>query len=92
VGGLIHLSAERTATNAVISIKDTGVGIPQHLLSTIFDPYAQVEPDAQMQGGLGIGLALVKHIVQLHDGTVRALSDGPNTGAEFIVQLPIVNE
>ena len=90
VGGLIHLSAERIETNAIISIKDNGVGIPQDLLSTIFDPYAQVKPDTQTQGGLGIGLALVKHIVQLHDGTVRALSDGPNTGAEFIVQLPIV--
>ena len=90
-GGLIRLSAKRIETNAIISIKDTGVGIPQHLLSTIFEPYAQVEPDAQKQGGLGIGLALVKHIVQLHDGTVRALSDGPNTGAEFIVQLPILD-
>src|SRR6185369_1736185 len=92
VGGLIRLSAERIETNVTISIKDTGVGILQDSLSTIFDPYTQVEPDAQTKGGLGIGLALVKHIVQLHGGTVRALSDGPNTGAEFIVQLPIVKE
>jgi len=92
VGGLIRLSAERIETNVTISIKDTGVGILQDSLSTIFDPYTQVEPDAQTKGGLGIGLALVKHIVQLHGGTVRALSDGPNTGAEFIVQLPIVEE
>ena len=92
VGGRIHLSAERIETNVTISIKDTGVGIRQDLLSTIFDPYTQVEQDVQTKGGLGIGLALVKDIVQLHDGTVRALSDGPNTGAEFIVQLPVVNE
>jgi len=92
VGGLIRLSAERIETNVTISIKDTGVGILQDSLSTIFDPYTQVEPDAQTKGGLGIGLSLVKHIVQLHGGTVRALSDGPNTGAEFIVQLPIVEE
>ena len=90
VGGSIHLSAERIETNAIVSIKDTGIGIHPDLLSTIFDPYAQAEPDAQAKGGLGIGLALVKHIVQRHGGTVRALSDGPNTGAEFIVQLPII--
>ena len=76
----------------LMSIGSARFGCVQDLLSTIFDPYTQVEPDAQTKGGLGIGLALVKHIVQLHGGTVRALSDGPNTGAEFIVQLPIVEE
>jgi signal transduction histidine kinase len=90
-GGLIHLTAERMEAEAIVSIKDSGIGIPQHMLVTIFDQYAQVaDADFQTNGGLGIGLSLVKHIVELHGGKVYARSDGPGTGAEFVVQLPLI--
>jgi PAS domain S-box-containing protein len=90
-GGLIHLTAERIETGAIVSIKDSGIGIPQHMLAKIFNPYAQVtDSDFQTNGGLGIGLSLVRHIVELHGGAVHARSDGPGTGAEFIVQLPLI--
>ena len=69
---------------------DTGVGIPRSA-PHIFDLFTQVDRTLnRSQGGLGVGLALVRRLVQMHGGTVTARSDGPGTGAEFVVNLPLV--
>jgi CheY-like chemotaxis protein len=72
-----------------ISVRDTGIGIPADMLSRVFDMFTQV-PHAieRSQGGLGIGLTLVKRLVEMHGGSVEARSAGPGLGAEFIVRLP----
>jgi PAS domain S-box-containing protein len=90
-GGSIDLSAERHGTTAVISVKDCGIGIPPEMLDRIFDMFIQVDDSLERtHGGLGIGLTLVKRLVEMHGGTVEARSDGPDRGSEFIVRLPIV--
>ncbi|MBI2877390.1 MAG: PAS domain-containing protein [Candidatus Tectomicrobia bacterium] len=88
-GGRIWLSAEREGARAVLRIRDTGVGIPPELLPHVFDLFVQEDrsPD-RAQGGLGIGLTLVKSLVEMHGGTVEAHSEGPGKGSEFIVRLP----
>ena len=89
--GRIYLSAERQGSDAVVTVKDTGVGIPQEMLPKIFDMFTQVDRSLdRAQGGLGIGLTLVQRIVGLHDGTVIAQSEGVGQGSEFQVRLPIV--
>ena len=72
-----------------ISVKDDGIGIPAHMLVTIFDKFSQGERSGRSHGGLGIGLALVKGLVELHGGNVEARSEGPDCGSEFIVSLPV---
>ncbi len=88
-GGQIWLTAERQGNEAVVSVKDTGIGIPTESLPNIFDMFSQVgrsvDPSA---GGLGIGLALVKALVEMHGGTVRAESEGPGKGTIFTVRIP----
>src|SRR5207249_7221966 len=76
----------------VVSIRDDGVGIPEDMLERIFDLFAQVDRSlsSASQWGLGIGLALVRTLVEMHGGSVRASSAGPNQGSEFTVRLPIV--
>jgi PAS domain S-box-containing protein len=75
---------------ALVSVRDTGVGIAREMLPRLFEPFAQAESTLdRARGGLGLGLALVKGLVELHDGTVQVHSDGPGTGAEFTVQLPL---
>ena len=88
-GGHITLSARRRAGMVEISVRDTGMGIPQDMLTRVFDMFTQV-PHAieRSQGGLGIGLTLVKRLVEMHGGSVEARSAGPGRGAEFIVRLP----
>jgi signal transduction histidine kinase len=88
-GGRIHLTVSRDDGYVAISIADTGVGIPQDLIPRVFDLFTQVhtQPD-RAQGGLGIGLALVRRLVEMHGGTVTARSQGPGTGSEFVVRLP----
>jgi signal transduction histidine kinase/ActR/RegA family two-component response regulator len=88
-GGRIVLSAQVFGSEAVITVRDTGVGIPADMLSNIFEMFVQVDParDRSRQG-LGIGLTLVRRLVELHGGTVEARSDGPGKGSEFIVRLP----
>jgi PAS domain S-box-containing protein len=73
-----------------ISVKDTGIGIPQAKLSEIFDLFARVDPSPTSQGGLGIGLTLVRQLVELHGGTVEARSAGPDQGSEFVLRLPVI--
>ncbi len=90
IGGRITLTALREQAEAVISVSDNGVGIDQESLSIIFDMFNQVGRDInRSQGGLGIGLALVRRLAELHGGTVAATSGGVNQGARFTVRLPL---
>ena len=90
-GGHIELIAERQGSDAVVSVKDTGVGIPPDMLPKVFDLFTQVDRSLdKSQGGLGIGLTLVKRLVEMHDGSVEARSEGEGQGSEFVVRLPVV--
>ncbi|HEX5472796.1 MAG TPA: PAS domain S-box protein, partial [Lacipirellulaceae bacterium] len=92
-GGQIDLVVEREESAVAISIKDNGIGIPREMIDRIFDMFIQVDASLERaHGGLGIGLTLVKRLVEMHGGSVEARSDGPNRGSEFLVQLPIVVE
>jgi CheY-like chemotaxis protein/two-component sensor histidine kinase len=89
-GGHIWLTAERIADQAVVSVRDTGIGIPTEHLSHIFEMFSQVAPAMERsQGGLGIGLALASGLIELHGGTIEARSGGADKGSEFIVRLPV---
>ncbi|WP_246524566.1 hybrid sensor histidine kinase/response regulator [Gemmata palustris] len=89
-GGHIRLSAERDGAGVVVRVRDTGIGISAVHLPHIFDVFVQVDTVwHRAQGGLGIGLSLVKEFVELHGGRVEAHSDGPGTGCEFVVRLPL---
>ncbi|HET6326502.1 MAG TPA: ATP-binding protein [Planctomycetaceae bacterium] len=90
VGGEIWLTGKRDGNEAVISVRDTGIGIPPELLTHIFEPFIQEDrlPD-RANGGLGIGLALVRSLIDLHGGRVQAFSQGRGRGSEFVVHLPL---
>jgi PAS domain S-box-containing protein len=89
-GGQIWLTARPNGGEAVISIRDTGMGIPPEMLARIFDMFMQVDRTVKRsQGGLGIGLTLSQSLVQLHGGTIEAKSEGLGKGSEFIVRLPL---
>lgn len=93
-GGEVVVAASRHATRpiAFLSIRDTGIGIDVAALSKIFEAFVQAERGVERsRGGLGLGLALVKGIVELHGGGVCAKSLGPGTGSEFIVELPLID-
>ena len=91
-GGRIWLSAEREGEEALIRVKDTGIGIASELLPRIFDMFTQSAlPLERAQGGLGVGLSLVDRLVKLHGGTVSAYSAGPGQGSQFTVRLPAWN-
>jgi signal transduction histidine kinase len=80
--GRIALTAERQGGDVVVTVKDTGLGIPADKLASIFDMFTQVDASRERaQGGLGIGLTLVKRLVEMHDGTVEARSEGPGGAA-----------
>jgi signal transduction histidine kinase len=88
-GGHIRLSAAVKSGQVVLRVRDNGRGIAPNLLPHVFDLFRQVPgPAGQATGGLGIGLALVRALVELHGGSVAAHSDGPGSGAEFVVRLP----
>jgi signal transduction histidine kinase/ActR/RegA family two-component response regulator len=87
-GGCIRLSAERRVGEVVVTVRDNGIGIPTEALGHIFDMFSQVDRSIERNtGGLGIGLALVKGLVEMHGGTVTAASEG--TGSTFTVLLPL---
>ncbi len=89
-GGRIEISAERRDAEAIVTVADTGVGIPPEMLALVFDPFTQIDGAAvRIRGGLGIGLALVRDIVRLHGGDVQAHSDGEGLGSRFVVRLPL---
>jgi PAS domain S-box-containing protein len=91
--GHIWLTAERQGPEAMIHVKDTGIGILPEMLPHVFDLFVQADRSLdRAQGGLGIGLTLVKALVELHQGKVEAYSPGVGKGAEFIVHLPVVPE
>jgi signal transduction histidine kinase/ActR/RegA family two-component response regulator len=88
-GGRIWISAERRGGDVVVSVRDTGIGIPSDALPRIFDMFSQVDRSIERStGGLGIGLALVKGLVEMHEGTVTATSEGQGKGSTFTVKLP----
>ena len=88
-GGHVWLSAEREGSHAVIRVRDDGDGIGPDLLPNVFDLFVQgARTIARSEGGLGLGLALVKSLVTLHGGTVAATSNGPGRGSEFVVRVP----
>jgi PAS domain S-box-containing protein len=89
-GGTITVRVEREGREAVVSVVDTGSGIPADQLERIFDMFMQVDRSLERaQGGLGIGLTLVKRLVEMHGGSVQARSAGVGRGSEFVVRLPI---
>jgi PAS domain S-box-containing protein len=88
VGGRVTLAARTEESSMVLSVRDTGVGIAREQLPRLFEMYSQLTP-VEQHGGLGIGLSLVRGLVVLHGGTATAHSDGPGTGSEFIVRLPL---
>jgi PAS domain S-box-containing protein len=90
-GGRIWLTARREENEVVISVRDDGAGIPVAMLPRVFDLFTQADHTYhRAQGGLGIGLTLVRSIVNMHGGTVAAHSDGPGHGSEFLVRLPLL--
>jgi PAS domain S-box-containing protein len=89
--GRIDLRLERAGSRARLTVRDTGRGISPELLPHIFDRFRQDER-TRSHGGLGLGLAIVCHIVKLHEGTVRAESDGEGRGATLVVELPLPGE
>lgn len=89
-GGEIAVHVETVDESAVFSVRDNGIGIPANVLPTIFDMFAQADASHdRTEGGLGIGLAVARRIVELHGGTVQATSGGKNRGSEFVVSLPL---
>ncbi|HYD56970.1 MAG TPA: PAS domain S-box protein [Burkholderiales bacterium] len=90
-GGRVELTVREENGQALVSVRDTGAGIPQHLLGGVFDTFAQIDTNLKRAGGgLGIGLSLAKKLLDLHGGTIEARSEGPGRGAEFIVRLPVL--
>ncbi|HWP46186.1 MAG TPA: PAS domain S-box protein [Candidatus Limnocylindrales bacterium] len=92
-GGRIWLTCTQEGEEAVIRIRDTGIGIPPEMLLRIFDLFTQASQSLdRSQGGLGIGLTLVRSLVQMHGGSVSAFSEGLGRGSEFVVRLPVLSE
>jgi PAS domain S-box-containing protein len=92
-GGRIALSAELDEREVVVRVTDTGVGIPSDKLGEIFQMFTQVDRSLERsRGGLGIGLSLVKRLVEMHGGSVTAASDGEGRGSEFAVRLPVLSD
>ncbi|MBX9656070.1 response regulator [bacterium] len=89
-GGVISLDAKVEGDEIVVSVRDNGIGISSHALSKVFDMFMQADRSSRRaQGGLGIGLTLVKTVVEMHGGTVAARSEGLARGSEFIVRIPL---
>jgi signal transduction histidine kinase/FixJ family two-component response regulator len=88
-GGEIVVSLRRAEREAVLCVRDTGIGIPAAMLGRIFEPFAQIESEDGSSGGLGIGLTLARSLVEMHGGRILAHSEGPGRGSEFSVRLPL---
>ena len=90
-GGHILMTVWREDGMAVVAVKDNGIGIPPAMLDRVFEMFMQVDRSLEKTaGGLGIGLSLVKGLLEMHGGTVEAMSDGEGMGSEFVVRLPVV--
>ena len=91
-GGSIALRARREGGHALVTVRDSGIGIPPDALENVFEMFSQVSQNiGRAQGGLGIGLALVRSLVQMHGGTVEASSAGVGQGSTFTLRLPLAN-
>lgn len=91
--GTIKVTVERERDQALVRVVDSGVGIESHMLTRVFDLFAQADRSLdRAQGGMGLGLTLVQSLVRLHDGQIEARSKGLGRGSEFRVQLPIAHE
>lgn len=92
-GGHIEITLARNGSEAVVTLKDTGIGIPHDSLNLVFEMFSQVQAHKDHAGGgLGIGLALVRSLVEMHEGRVDAQSEGPGRGSLFTVRLPLLQE
>jgi PAS domain S-box-containing protein len=92
-GGCIHVTVERSGGEAVVRVRDTGIGIDPAMLDHVFELFAQVDQSpARTRGGLGVGLTLVRSLVGMHGGNVIARSQGIGAGSEFEVRLPVLDE
>lgn len=90
--GRISLAARQVDDRVEIRVRDTGIGIPAHLLPTIFEMFTQLNRQAgRPQSGLGIGLALVRKLVEMHGGSITAFSEGDGLGSEFLMTLPVIS-
>lgn len=92
-GGKIHLALLKEDGEAVLRVRDNGRGIPRHMLESIFEMFVQSEESLdRSKGGMGIGLTLVRTLVELHGGRIKAYSPGKDQGSEFVVRLPLLND
>ena len=92
-GGRVQISLKNQGSQAQIQVRDTGKGISAEFLPHVFDYFRQADASTtRSQGGLGLGLAIVRHLVELHGGTVSADSPGAGQGATFTVKLPLMND
>jgi len=91
-GGNIQIIAERADEEVVVTVKDDGIGIPPDQLQAVFEMFSQVRAGRERaEGGLGIGLTLVKRLVEIHGGSIEARSEGLGRGSEFVVRLPVLD-
>ena len=92
-GGAVRLAVQRKESTVVISASDSGIGIRPEFLPHVFEPFRQAEdPTTRSHGGLGLGLSIVRHLVELHGGTIRAFSEGEGLGSTFTVTLPLLRQ
>jgi signal transduction histidine kinase len=90
-GGRVSLRAERDNSSVVVTITDSGIGIPAQQLGEIFNMFSQVDRSLEREhAGLGVGLTLARRLVEMHGGSIEAYSDGPGQGSRFVVRLPVV--
>jgi signal transduction histidine kinase len=91
-GGQITVAAQQEGDQALFRIRDTGIGIPTHMLDKVFDMFIQIDSGLdRAHGGLGIGLTLVRELVNLHQGSISVTSDGAGQGSEFTVRIPVAD-
>lgn len=89
-GGRIWLTAERSGSEVTVRVRDTGMGIPADVVPHVFDLFVQAERALdRLPGGLGVGLSIVRGLVEMHGGHVEAFSEGPGRGSEFVLRLPV---
>ncbi len=90
-GGRVQVVLQRAESHVEVSVSDSGIGIAPEFLPHVFEPFRQgVDGSMRRHGGLGLGLSIVRHIVELHGGEISAFSDGPNLGSRFTVKFPLL--